>query len=107
MARFLVNTVSSIALSALAIAAVVGDALEEAGLPREAVQLVDTTDREAVGLMLRGLDGAIDLRRDAWHLRTSFKHVWGLGSGTGVAQATDDDLRAGLGQRGADRGAVR
>ena len=47
--------------SSLAIAAVVGDALEEAGLPREAVQLVDTTDREAVGLMLRGLDGAIDL----------------------------------------------
>jgi glutamate-5-semialdehyde dehydrogenase len=35
--------------------------LREAGLPESAVQLVPTTDREAVGLMLRGLDGAIDV----------------------------------------------
>src|SRR5215831_6679565 len=31
------------------------------GLPDAAVQLVPTIDREAVGLMLRGLDGAIDV----------------------------------------------
>jgi glutamate-5-semialdehyde dehydrogenase len=35
--------------------------LREAGLPEAAIQLVPTTDREAVGLMLRGLDGAIDV----------------------------------------------
>jgi glutamate-5-semialdehyde dehydrogenase len=35
--------------------------LRAAGLPEAAVQLVPTTDREAVGLMLRGLDGAIDV----------------------------------------------
>ncbi len=35
--------------------------LREAGLPEAAVQLVPTTDREAVGLMLKGLDGAIDV----------------------------------------------
>jgi glutamate-5-semialdehyde dehydrogenase len=35
--------------------------LAEAGLPETAVQLVPTTDREAVGLMLGGLDGAIDV----------------------------------------------
>jgi len=35
--------------------------LREAGLPESAVQLVPTTDREAVGLMLGGLDGAIDV----------------------------------------------
>ena len=35
--------------------------LREVGLPESAVQLVPTTDREAVGLMLRGLDGAIDV----------------------------------------------
>ena len=35
--------------------------LREAGLPEMAVQLVPTTDREAVGLMLQGLDGAIDV----------------------------------------------
>jgi glutamate-5-semialdehyde dehydrogenase len=33
----------------------------EAGLPEAAVQLVPTTDREAVGLMLGGLGGAIDV----------------------------------------------
>ncbi len=35
--------------------------LREADLPPQAVQLVPTTDRAAVGLMLAGLDGAIDL----------------------------------------------
>jgi glutamate-5-semialdehyde dehydrogenase len=35
--------------------------LREAGLPESAVQLVPTTDREAVGLMLKGLDGRIDV----------------------------------------------
>ncbi|MBX9588613.1 MAG: glutamate-5-semialdehyde dehydrogenase [Hyphomonadaceae bacterium] len=35
--------------------------LSEAKLPETAIQLVPTTDREAVGLMLKGLDGAIDV----------------------------------------------
>ena len=35
--------------------------LRSVGLPEAAVQLVPTVDREAVGLMLRGLDGAIDV----------------------------------------------
>ena len=47
--------------SSLAIAKVITEALAEAGLPADAVQLVDTPDRDAVGLMLQGLDGAIDL----------------------------------------------
>ena len=36
--------------SSLAIAALIAEALAEAGLPADAVQLVDTPDREAVGL---------------------------------------------------------
>ncbi|MBD3836166.1 glutamate-5-semialdehyde dehydrogenase [Brevundimonas sp.] len=47
--------------SSLAIAKVIAEALSEAGLPADAVQLVDTPDRAAVGLMLGGLDGAIDV----------------------------------------------
>nr|WP_314433225.1 glutamate-5-semialdehyde dehydrogenase [uncultured Brevundimonas sp.] len=47
--------------SSLAIAVLITEALSEAGLPADAVQLVDTPDRDAVGLMLAGLDGAIDL----------------------------------------------
>ncbi|RZJ97002.1 MAG: glutamate-5-semialdehyde dehydrogenase [Brevundimonas sp.] len=47
--------------SSLAIADCVSAALAEAGLPAEAVQLVATPDRAAVGAMLSGLDGAIDL----------------------------------------------
>ncbi len=47
--------------SSLAIARVIAGALAEAGLPADAVQLVDTPDRDAVGLMLSGLDGAVDL----------------------------------------------
>ena len=35
-----------------ALAALVGDGLAGAGLPRDAVQLVDTTDRAAVGLLI-------------------------------------------------------
>ncbi len=35
--------------------------LEAAGLPQASIQLVPTTDRAAVGDMLRGLDGAIDV----------------------------------------------
>ncbi len=37
------------------------EGLAAAKLPADAVQLVPTTDRAAVGMMLRGLDGAIDL----------------------------------------------
>jgi len=35
--------------------------LKQAGLPADAIQIVPTTDREAVGHMLRGLGGAIDV----------------------------------------------
>ncbi len=35
--------------------------LEDAGLPADAIQLVPTRDRTAVGAMLRGLEGAIDV----------------------------------------------
>ncbi len=35
--------------------------LAEAGLPEDAIQMVPTTDRAAVGEMLRGLDGNVDL----------------------------------------------
>jgi glutamate-5-semialdehyde dehydrogenase len=35
--------------------------LRESGLPADAIQIVPTTDREAVGHMLRGLGGAIDV----------------------------------------------
>jgi glutamate-5-semialdehyde dehydrogenase len=37
------------------------EGLRAAGLPDASIQLVPTTDREAVGMMLRGLDGAIDV----------------------------------------------
>ena len=47
--------------SSLAIAALIAEALAEASLPADAIQLVDTPDRHAVGLMLTGLDGAIDV----------------------------------------------
>ena len=47
--------------SSLAIAALIAEALADADLPADAIQLVDTPDREAVGLMLTGLDGAIDV----------------------------------------------
>jgi glutamate-5-semialdehyde dehydrogenase len=44
-----------------AIHAALVDGLREAGLPLEAIQIVPTRDRAAVGLMLQGLDGAIDV----------------------------------------------
>jgi glutamate-5-semialdehyde dehydrogenase len=47
--------------SACAIHAALVAALSEAGLPEAAIQLVPTRDRAAVGLMLAGLDGAIDV----------------------------------------------
>jgi len=47
--------------SNLAIHAAVSSGLRAAGLPQTAIQVVKTTDRAAVGLMLGGLDGAIDL----------------------------------------------
>jgi glutamate-5-semialdehyde dehydrogenase len=47
--------------SACAIHAALVAALSEAGLSEAAIQLVPTRDRAAVGLMLAGLDGAIDV----------------------------------------------
>jgi glutamate-5-semialdehyde dehydrogenase len=46
--------------SSRVIAQIMQDGLEEAGLPRQAVALVPTQDREAVGIML-GLHGLIDV----------------------------------------------
>ncbi|MGU3360567.1 glutamate-5-semialdehyde dehydrogenase [Methylobacterium sp. M6A4_1b] len=47
--------------SAMAIARVMRAGLEEAGLPADAIQIVPTRDRAAVGAMLTGLDGGIDV----------------------------------------------
>src|SRR5882672_7026504 len=47
--------------SSRAIHAALVEGLEAAGLPRAAIQLVPTTDRAAVGFMLAGLNGAIDM----------------------------------------------
>lgn len=47
--------------SALEIAEAIGDGLQQAGLPREAISLVPTRDRAAVGAMLSGLEGHIDV----------------------------------------------
>jgi glutamate-5-semialdehyde dehydrogenase len=47
--------------SALAIHAAVAQGLTAAGLPGDAVQLIDTPDRAAVGALLTGLGGTIDL----------------------------------------------
>ena len=44
-----------------AIAAALQDGLEAGGLPRDAIQLVPTRDRAAVGAILTGLDGTIDV----------------------------------------------
>jgi glutamate-5-semialdehyde dehydrogenase len=44
-----------------AIAAAMGEGLEQAGLPADAIVLVPTRDRAAVGAMLSGLDGSIDV----------------------------------------------
>jgi len=47
--------------SSQAIHACLAQGLKAAGLPEHAIQLVPVTDRAAVGAMLRGLDGAIDV----------------------------------------------
>jgi len=47
--------------SSTAIMSCLQEGLESAGLPGDAIQMVPTTDRAAVGYMLAGLDGAIDL----------------------------------------------
>ncbi|HVZ28913.1 MAG TPA: glutamate-5-semialdehyde dehydrogenase [Asticcacaulis sp.] len=47
--------------SALAIYAAFEDGFKAAGLPSSCVQLVPTSDRDAVGLILGGLNGAINL----------------------------------------------
>jgi glutamate-5-semialdehyde dehydrogenase len=47
--------------SCLAIHRAIAAGLEQAGLPADGVQIVPTADRSAVGMMLGGLDGAIDL----------------------------------------------
>ena len=47
--------------SARAIHAALAEGLRAAGLPEDAIALVPTRDRAAVGLMLSGLDGAIDV----------------------------------------------
>ncbi|MGA7517892.1 MAG: glutamate-5-semialdehyde dehydrogenase, partial [Pseudolabrys sp.] len=48
-------------LSSRAILSALTRGLEAAGLPEAAVQLVPTRDRTAVGLMLQGLDGNLDV----------------------------------------------
>jgi glutamate-5-semialdehyde dehydrogenase len=48
-------------LSSLVIANILSESLVAAGLPEAAIQLVPTIDRSAVGFMLAGLDGAIDV----------------------------------------------
>jgi glutamate-5-semialdehyde dehydrogenase len=47
--------------SSRAIHAALVEGLREAGLPEAAIQLVPTRDRAAVGMMLNGLDGNIDV----------------------------------------------
>jgi len=47
--------------SARAIREAMAEGLRDAGLPEDAIQLVPTRDRAAVGMMLAGLDGAIDV----------------------------------------------
>ncbi|TCL73020.1 glutamate-5-semialdehyde dehydrogenase [Rhizobium sp. BK251] len=47
--------------SSRAIHACLVEGLKAAGLPEHAIQLVPVTDRAAVGAMLRGLEGAIDV----------------------------------------------
>jgi glutamate-5-semialdehyde dehydrogenase len=47
--------------SSAAVYAAIAAGLASAGVPQSAIQLVPTRDRDAVGLMLAGLDGAIDV----------------------------------------------
>ena len=44
-----------------AIARAMSQGLDDAGLPADAIQIVPTRDRAAVGLMLAGLDGCVDV----------------------------------------------
>ena len=48
-------------LTSLVIANTLNEGVAEAGLPQAAIQLVPTVDRAAVGFMLQGLGGAIDV----------------------------------------------
>jgi glutamate-5-semialdehyde dehydrogenase len=48
-------------LTSLVICNLMAEALKEVGLPEAAIQLVPSVDREAVGLMLGGLGGNIDV----------------------------------------------
>jgi glutamate-5-semialdehyde dehydrogenase len=57
----ILRTGSDAFATATAIAAAMRDGLAAAGLPQDAIQLVPTRDRAAVGEMLAGLDGAIDV----------------------------------------------
>lgn len=52
---------SESALSSRAIHAALMGGLENAGLPTAAIQMVPTTDRAAVGMMLEGLGGTVDM----------------------------------------------
>ena len=52
---------SDSAASVTAIGETLRAALDDAGLPHDAIQIVPTNDRAAVGLMLGGLGGAIDV----------------------------------------------
>src|SRR5262249_28328471 len=52
---------SESAQSSRAIHAALEDGLRSVNLPTSAIQLVPTTDRAAVGMMLSGLDGSIDM----------------------------------------------
>lgn len=52
---------SDSAHSSRAIHAALTEGLEAAGLPRDAIQLIPVTDRAAVGEMLKGLDGNLDV----------------------------------------------
>ena len=47
--------------SSAAIVAALQKGLVAAGLPREAIQMVPTMDRDAVGVLLSGLEGSLDL----------------------------------------------
>jgi glutamate-5-semialdehyde dehydrogenase len=47
--------------STLAIHGALAEGLRESGLPEAAVQIVPTADRDAVGMMLEGIEGKIDL----------------------------------------------
>jgi glutamate-5-semialdehyde dehydrogenase len=57
----ILRTGSGALRSAIALDRAMAMGLAEAGAPQGAIQLVPVADREAVGLMLQGLDGAIDV----------------------------------------------